>query len=159
MLIAVDFDGTIVQHKYPEIGEPLEGAFETLRDLVAAGNRLVLYTCREDCKRRKYLTEAVNFCRENGVEFVSVNENALDDDFRAEHGCQRRKPYAQCYIDDSALLGFPGWHYVRELFGLPALNHHNEEDHGMNSDPGIVEQQEGTLNQGCEVHPGCLGTI
>ena len=71
MLISVDFDGTIVRHWFPEIGEPLEGAIETLKDLAAAGHRLILCTCREDCKNRKYLTEAVEWCREQGVEYVS----------------------------------------------------------------------------------------
>ena len=120
-LISIDFDGTLVDHKFPEIGEPLEGAMETCQDLIAAGHRLVLNTCREDCKKRKYLTEAEAFCREHGVEFVSVNENHLDDEFRDEN-YPRRKVYAHYYIDDRNLGGFPGWAMVRETLGLLPLD-------------------------------------
>jgi trehalose-6-phosphatase len=118
MLISVDFDGTIVEHKFPEIGEPLPGAAETLKDLTAAGHILILNTCREDEKRRAYLTEAVNFMKKHGVEFASVNENRMEDEFRDKPG---RKVYANVYIDDRNLGGFPGWATVREAFGLTPL--------------------------------------
>ena len=52
MLISVDYDGTIVRHAYPEVGEPIEGAIQTLKDLMAAGHFLILNTCREDERRR-----------------------------------------------------------------------------------------------------------
>lgn len=133
MLLSIDFDGTIVQHKYPEIGEPLPGAIETLKDLKAQGHILILNTCREDTKRRKYLSEAVQFCKDLGVEFDSVNENRLDHDFRDEH-CKRRKVYAHCYIDDTNLGGFPGWDVVRSCFGLSPLIDHNPEERDLSSD-------------------------
>lgn len=114
MIISVDYDGTIVNHSFPEVGEPKENAFETLRDLKAAGHILILNTCREDCNKRKYLTEAVEFCRENGVEFDGVNETPLDYEFRQDDGL-RRKVFASVYIDDRNLEGFSGWNRVREL--------------------------------------------
>ena len=117
MLVSVDFDGTIVHHDYPDVGEPLEGAIETLRDLIAAGHIIVLNTCREDTRKRSYLSEAVKFLSKNGVEVHSVNENRREDDFRDDGG---RKVYAHCYIDDRNLGGFPGWDYVRQVFGLTA---------------------------------------
>ncbi len=155
-IISLDFDGTIVEHKYPEIGEPLDGAMETLRDLIAAGHRLILNTCREDCEKRKYLLEAVQFCKENGVEFVSVNENSLDDDFRDENYL-RRKVYANFYIDDRNLRGFPGWDVVRECFGLSPLNTAalDEQDLG----PKLLEPQDGTHLLEYAVRPGCLGAF
>jgi len=118
MLISVDFDGTICDHKFPDIGELLPGAVETLKDLAEAGHVLILNTCREDENRRSYLTEAVNFMRKNGVEFASVNENRPEDEFRDKPG---RKVYAAIYIDDRNFGGFPGWATVREAFGLPPL--------------------------------------
>lgn len=117
-LISIDFDGTITDHQFPDIGEPQEGAMETMRDLIAAGYILILNTCREDEKRRAYLTEAVDFCRKHGVEFASVNENRPEDEFRDKPG---RKVYASVYIDDRNFGGFPGWAAVREAFGLPPL--------------------------------------
>lgn len=117
--ILCDFDGTIVEHKYPLIGKPMPGAIETLRDLQAAGFKLILWTCREDHGHninKQYLRAAVEAMREHGIEFDAVNE-ALEDDFRPE-GVLRRKPHAQVHIDDHNLGGFPGWAAVRrELLG------------------------------------------
>jgi hypothetical protein len=112
-VISIDFDGTIVKHAFPDIGEPLPFAFETMLALQAAGARLVLNTCREDEPKRKYLTEAIRFCAEKGLEFVSHNENTLDDDFR-EKG-PRRKVFAHVYIDDRNFGGFPGWEAIGKV--------------------------------------------
>lgn len=96
-LISVDFDGTIVTHEYPDIGEFLPHAQRVLKRIQDAEHRLILNTCREDSGKRKYLTEAVEFCMSNGINFVSVNENHQDDDFRDGKG---RKVYANLHIDD-----------------------------------------------------------
>lgn len=86
-------------------------AFRVLKRLQKAGHKLILNTCREDGegpKRNKhYLSEAIEFCRINGVTFVSHNENRLEDEFRESN--LRRKVYANIYIDDRNLNGFPGW--------------------------------------------------
>ena len=66
MIIAVDFDGTIVEHKYPEIGRELPFAIETLKKLQQERHRLILWSVREG----KLLQEAVDFCRERGLEFL-----------------------------------------------------------------------------------------
>ena len=63
MIIAVDFDGTIVEHRYPEIGREKPFAFDTLKMLQKEGHRLILWTVRED----KLLEEAVDFCRQHGI--------------------------------------------------------------------------------------------
>lgn len=118
MLISVDFDGTIVEHDYPDIGEPLPGAIPTLKDLIAAGHIIILNTCREDTRKRQYLTEAVRFLKKHEVEVHSANENRREDDFRDDGG---RKVYAHCYIDDRNFGGFPGWDKIREAFGLPPI--------------------------------------
>lgn len=130
-LISVDFDGTIVEHEFPRIGKPLEGAFETLRDLQEAGHTLILTTCREDVGHRidkRYLTDAVNFCKENGVEFAGVNETPIEHDFRQDWPT-RRKVYANLYIDDTNLGGFPGWPVVRRMLGLPDLAEKQDGNH------------------------------
>lgn len=117
MIIAIDFDGTIVEHAYPRIGEPLPDAFEVLKELKEAGYKLILWTCREDDGHkidRQFLTEAVNFCREKGLEFDAVNETLKDCDFRSEKGL-KRKPYCHYYIDDAIIGGFPGWAAIRRV--------------------------------------------
>lgn len=115
-IICVDFDGTIVHHRFPAIGEALPHAFEVMKELKDAGHKLILWTCREDEGykiSKQYLSDAVNFCEENGVTFDSVNESIPEEDFR-DNGL-RRKPYAHVYIDDRNLGGFPGWIEVRRI--------------------------------------------
>ena len=73
MIIAVDFDGTIVEHKYPAIGKEIPFAFETLRKLQIEHHKLILWSVREG----KLLDEAVTFCRERGLEFYAVNRDYL----------------------------------------------------------------------------------
>ena len=71
MTIAVDFDGTIVEHRYPEIGEERPFATETLRMLIKDQHRLILWSVREG----QLLEDAINWCRERGVEFYAVNKD------------------------------------------------------------------------------------
>ena len=62
MTIAVDFDGTIVEHRYPQIGEEIPFATATLKMLINERHRLILWSVREG----KLLEEAVEWCRERG---------------------------------------------------------------------------------------------
>lgn len=120
MIIACDFDGTIVEHAYPRIGEPLPGAFTVLKALKEAGHKLILWTCREDDGykiHRRFLTDAVKFCEENGVTFDAINETISDQDFRHQD-MKRRKPYAHYYIDDAIVGGFVGWANIAKHFGV-----------------------------------------
>ena len=108
MIIAVDFDGTIVKHEYPAIGKPCLFAFETLRALQKQGHRLILWTYRAG----KELDEAVEFCKKNGVEFYAVNKNYPEEVFDKSIS---RKIYADIYIDDRNIGGFPGWSIIWKL--------------------------------------------
>jgi hypothetical protein len=112
-VIAIDFDGTIVDHAFPKIGNPKPHAFEVIKELKAAGYKLILWTCREDDHRHQYLDEAVQFCRENGVEFDAVNETIKEEEFR--DGVKLRKPYCRYFIDDRNLGGFVDWEIVRKV--------------------------------------------
>lgn len=103
--IAVDFDGTIVEHEYPGIGKEKLFAFQTLKELEKMGARLILWTFRTG----KELEEAVEFCRKNGIEFYAVNKNYPEEIFT--EGISR-KIDADIYIDDKNLGGFKGWSEV-----------------------------------------------
>ena len=105
MKIAVDFDGTIVEHKYPAIGKENLFAFETLRELQRQKHQLILWTYRSG----KELDEAVEYCKDNGVEFYAVNKNYPEEEY---DGSISRKIDADVYIDDRNLGGFPGWSAV-----------------------------------------------
>ena len=76
MVIAVDFDGTIVEHKYPEIGKEIPFATATLKMLTKEQHRLILWTVRKG----HLLDEAVEWCRERGVEFYAVNKNFPEEE-------------------------------------------------------------------------------
>ncbi len=102
MVIAVDFDGTIVEHAYPAIGKELPFAFYTLRKLQEEGHQLILWTFRSG----KELDEAVEFCRKHGIEFYAVNKNYPEEVW---DDSLSRKIIADIYIDDRNLGGFPGW--------------------------------------------------
>ena len=72
MIIAVDFDGTIVEHAYPAIGKPIPFAIDVLKRLQSeCHHQLILWTVREG----ELLDDAVNYCRERGLEFYAVNRN------------------------------------------------------------------------------------
>jgi hydroxymethylpyrimidine pyrophosphatase-like HAD family hydrolase len=105
LTIAVDFDGTIVEHEYPRIGKEMLFAFDTLKALRKKGHKLILWTFREGDS----LDEAVQFCRENGVEFYAVNKNYPEERYDE---MSSRKVLADVYIDDRNLGGFPGWSKV-----------------------------------------------
>lgn len=101
-IIAVDFDGTIVEDKYPEIGKPRTFAFETLKRMQQDGHRLILWTYRYG----ERLQQAVDFCRENGIEFYAVNCSYPGEVVDADVS---RKIHADLFIDDRNFGGFPGW--------------------------------------------------
>ena len=107
--IAVDFDGTIVENRYPGIGKPMLFAFETLRAMQQKGLTLILWTVRQG----KELEEAVDFCRENGVEFYAVNANYPEEKLDNE---TPRKIVADIFIDDRNVGGFLGWSSVWQEF-------------------------------------------
>ena len=109
MKIAVDFDGTIVEHKYPEIGKEILFAFETLRALQEQGHQLILWTFRSG----KELDEAVEYCRRNGVEFYAVNSSYPEEEFDEDY--DSRKIDADVFIDDRNIGGLPSWGEIYQM--------------------------------------------
>lgn len=96
MYIAIDFDGTIVTHEYPEIGQDI-GALEWLKKFQEAGAKLILWTMRHDSEKSgPVLTDAIDFCKDNGIMFYGHNENP------DQHWSDSNKAYAHVYIDDAA---------------------------------------------------------
>lgn len=112
MDICIDFDGTCVTHEFPRIGEDI-GAVPVLKELVAAGHKLILFTMRSDRKTKKkvegetvvveenFLTDAVNWFAENGIALYGVQKNP-----KQRFWTSSPKAYGHLYIDD-ANLGCP----------------------------------------------------
>ena len=97
MYICVDFDGTIVDHRFPYIGDPVPLALRWLKRWNELGAKLILFTMRSDgAKHGDVLSEAVAYLEENGVELYAINENPDQEDWSLSP-----KAYANLYIDDS----------------------------------------------------------
>lgn len=110
MKIAVDFDGTIVEHRYPKIGRELLFATQTLRQLIKDHHQLILWTVREG----QLLDEAIEWCRERGVEFWAVNKDFPEEDVTKNHNFSR-KIKADVFIDDSMVGGLPDWGEIYQM--------------------------------------------
>jgi hydroxymethylpyrimidine pyrophosphatase-like HAD family hydrolase len=110
MLIAIDFDGTIVEHRYPSIGRELPFAIDTLKKLQEEGHRLILWTVREG----RLLDEAVEFCRERGLEFYAVNRDYPEEE-KERNNHFSRKLKVDLWIDDRNLGGLPDWGTIYEM--------------------------------------------
>ena len=107
--IAVDFDGTIVTHKYPEIGDPIPGAMSVLRQLIRDGHKLILWSVREGA----LLDEAVDYCKEHGVTFYAVNRDYPEEQ-KGDEGFTR-KLKADVFIDDRNIGGRLDWELVYKM--------------------------------------------
>ena len=111
MVIGIDFDGTCVSHEFPEIGKDI-GAIPVLKELVAKGHQLVLFTMRSNRKgdivmkggkeihpiSSDYLDYAVNWFKENDIELYGIQENPTQKSWTSSP-----KAYCHLYIDDAAL--------------------------------------------------------
>ena len=116
MTIAVDFDGTIVEHKYPNIGEELPFAIDTLKMLQKNHHRVILWTVREG----KLLDDAVQWCRERGLEFYAVNRD-YPEETTDNNPHFSRKLKADIFIDDRNLGGLPDWGTMYDM-----ITHHKK---------------------------------
>jgi len=109
MTIAVDFDGTIVEHEYPKIGKPVPFALEVLRKLQQEEHYyLILWTLREG----RLLQDAVDYCEKNGVYFYACNKNYPEEE---DQDGNPRKIGADIFIDDRNLGGLPDWGTIYKL--------------------------------------------
>lgn len=106
--IAIDFDGTIVEHAYPSIGKEMLFAFATIKELHKKGHKLILFTYRTG----SLLDEAVEYCKQNGVEFYAVNKNYPEETYNENIP---RKLNVDIFIDDRNVGGFLGWSAIWQI--------------------------------------------
>lgn len=126
MIIAIDFDGTVVTHSWPEIGQSI-GAESVLEDLIKEGHKLILYTMRSG----KELQEAVNWFSDRQIDLAGVNVNPWQLTWT-----QSPKVYANLYIDDAA-LGIPTRRVI--TFKEPAEGSNFETVRNVESDRPFVD--------------------
>ena len=109
MDIVIDFDGTVVTHEFPEVGKDI-GAVPVLKELIKQGHNLILFTMRSNvknpasespeiiCKDGDYLTDALNWFKEHGIELYGIQKNPTQQSWTSSP-----KAYGQIIIDDAAL--------------------------------------------------------
>ena len=127
MHIAVDFDGTIVEHRYPEIGREIPFAVDTLKALIDDGHRHILWSVREG----RLLDEAVEWCRKRGIEFYAVNKDFPEES--TEDRQYSRKLKVDMFIDDRNVGGLPDWGTIYRIITENKTYHELLSD-DMNSD-------------------------
>lgn len=110
MTIAIDFDGTIVENEYPKIGDERMFATDTLKMLIKDRHQLILWTCREG----QLLDEAINWCKERGVEFWAINKDFPEEDITKNQQFSR-KIKADLFIDDRMVGGLPDWGTIYQM--------------------------------------------
>lgn len=108
--IAVDFDGTIVEHRYPAIGEEIPFATDTLRMLIEEHHQLILWTVREG----KLLQDALDWCHERGVDFWAINRDYPNEE-PENNPHYSRKLKADYFIDDRNIGGLPDWGQIYHI--------------------------------------------
>jgi hypothetical protein len=138
MIIGVDFDRTIVEDRYPDIGEEIPFATDTLKMLIKEHHRIILWTVREG----KYLEDAVNWCRDRGVEFYAVNRD-YPEETTDNNQYFSRKLKADLWIDDRNLGGLPDWGTIYRMVTRRKSWH----------DLIIEEVQSATLTPYESIHP------
>lgn len=114
MIIGIDFDGTLVEHKYPLIGNEVPNAVSVCHRLHSKGHKLILWTMRDDIA----LLEAVEWCNDRNITLWGINRNP------EQSWSKSPKAYCQLYIDDAA-LGCP---LIAPLVGRPYVNWAGVED-------------------------------
>lgn len=127
MTIAVDFDGTIVEHKYPKIGEEIPFATDTLKMLIKDHHKLILWSVREG----ELLDEAVEWCRNRGVEFYAVNRDYPEETLSNNQHFSR-KLKVDMFIDDRNVGGLPDWGTIYRM-----ISHHKTWNDLMMENEGI----------------------
>jgi len=100
MIIACDFDGTLVEHKFPAIGEPIVKTVEFIKDAKAYGHKFILFTCRAG----DHLSEAIDWCLDHGLIPDAVNDDVREIKNSAFGQSKSVKPFAHLYIDDRNVM-------------------------------------------------------
>lgn len=111
MIIAIDFDGTIVEDHFPEIGKMIDGAREVINKLYDEGYTIIIWTCRTRINKAR----AIEFLALNGIKYHRFNESSLAN-LRQYNNIDTRKVYADLYIDDKGLMKpLPPWSEIYEM--------------------------------------------
>lgn len=104
MILAIDFDGTIVEDQFPGIGKMIPGAAEAINQLYADGYEIIIWSCRNGINKAR----AIEWLVKNGIKYHKFNESSYHN-LKAHDFKDTRKVYADLYIDDRMLFKLPTW--------------------------------------------------
>ena len=117
MIIAIDFDGTIVEHDFPEIGKLKPHAKEIINRLFEQGHKIIIWTCRSTQIHKtpnSTIFAVKDFLLTNGIRFHTINNNYAGLGFQPSP-----KVYADLYIDDRQLGGIPDdWRQIYDMIKI-----------------------------------------
>ncbi len=111
MILAVDFDGTVVEHRFPEIGQEIPGAIRTIQDLHEAGHKILIWTCRTLARPAPGIEEMIAWLKRTDGPYDAMNYNMFGASFYS-----MPIVYGDVYLDDKNFGGFHGWDEVRKQF-------------------------------------------
>lgn len=111
MIVAIDFDGTIVEDHFPEIGNMKPGADEAINSLYNQGYTIIIWTCRTGINKAR----AVEWLAKKGIKWHYINESCKNNVLKYG-GRDTRKVYADLYIDDKGLINpLPPWPEIYQM--------------------------------------------
>ncbi len=120
MIVAIDFDGTIIRGQFPAIDGLIPDSHEYINRLKADGHYIIVNTCRSG----QQAIEAINYLLESGIPFDRFNDN--EPTSVAKYNSNSRKVYAHVYVDDKQVGGLPPWseiyNYITEIENRYKLN-------------------------------------
>lgn len=113
LILSIDFDGTICDLAYPEIGELKKDASIYIRKLYNEGHYIIINTCRSG----KFEGYAEEFLDNAMIPYHYINCNLPHMIEQYNGDC--RKISADIYIDDKCLMGLPEtWEEIYNLIQL-----------------------------------------
>lgn len=120
MKVAVDFDGTCVDHCYPAVGADAPACVKVLKMLVESGHNILLFTMRSGV----HLEDAVNWFADRDIPLYGINTDPDQLQWTSSPKC-----FAHMYIDDRG-VGVPmlekddfnapvvDWYRVNQILNL-----------------------------------------
>lgn len=108
-IFAIDFDGTIVEHEFPDIGPEKPNALDTMRALQKVGHKIIIWTCRTG----EMLDVIEQWLKKKNFVPDSINKSLVP---YSSYGFSFPKVYADFYLDDRSFPPFSDWKSVQKQF-------------------------------------------
>lgn len=102
--VVIDFDGTICEFAFPDVGPPMPGVKEALEEIKAMGLRIIIHSARTSSEWGRDQAPHVRKIED----FMAAHELPYDEIWEGD------KPIAIAYIDDRAIEYRGNWNKAVE---------------------------------------------